>query len=173
MNTTTNSVGSVGTVLNIGGSDYSVVETATKRRQDVRRWEVTAPGRVTGDGSMSKPYVVTFQSTDGSMTACSCKGGIFHKKCKHMTALREFFGQTAAPMVAVKAVPAAPVSHVRVVEAAAPAPVAVEEELSMEDVLLGAAEELGLEKAIATLQAVQAKRDRARKVARSVKARAV
>lgn len=73
--------------MNIGGTTYIVKETSTKRSQDVRRWEV----RKLGD-EIGKPYVVTFQSHSGSETACSCKGGIYHNKCKHMTALREAFG---------------------------------------------------------------------------------
>jgi hypothetical protein len=81
--------------MNIGGGTYNVVETATKRSQDVRRWEVSKPGQ---DGE--KPYVVTFQSADGSRTACSCKGGIFHKHCKHMDALRAAFGKRAQQNVA-------------------------------------------------------------------------
>ena len=81
--------------MNIGGGTYNVVETATKRSQDVRRWEVSKPGQ---DGE--KPYVVTFQSADGSRTACSCKGGIFHKHCKHMDAISAAFGKRAQQNVA-------------------------------------------------------------------------
>ncbi len=74
--------------MDIGSSTYEVVETPTKRKVDVRRWEVSK-----GDGS--KPYVVTFQTEDGERTACSCNGGIYHKHCKHMDALRAAYGANA------------------------------------------------------------------------------
>lgn len=79
----------------IGGAPYNVVETPCKRSVDVRRWEVSKPGQ---DGE--KPYVVTFQAADGSRTACSCKGGIFHKHCKHMDALRAAYGKRNVANVA-------------------------------------------------------------------------
>ncbi len=75
--------------MNIKGDRYEVTETATKRRVDVRRWELSK-----GDGKA--PYVVTFQTHGGESTACSCKGGIFHKHCKHMDALRAAFGARSA-----------------------------------------------------------------------------
>ena len=75
--------------INIKGETYEITETPTKRKVDVRRWELSK-----GDGS--KPYVTTFQAHDGTMTACSCKGGIFHKHCKHMDALRAAFGKKSA-----------------------------------------------------------------------------
>lgn len=78
------------TRMNIGGSSYTVRETPTKRSQDVRRWEVRKIGTV------DAPYVVTFQAHDGSRTACSCKGGIYHKNCKHMDAFRVAFGRKSA-----------------------------------------------------------------------------
>jgi len=81
--------------MNIGGTTYIVRETPCKRSQDVRRWEVRKVGE-----EVEKPYVVTFQSTDGSRTACSCKGGIFHKHCKHMDAFRAAYGRRAASNVA-------------------------------------------------------------------------
>ena len=77
--------------MDIGGTTYSVKETPCKRRVDVRRWEV----RKLGD-EIGTPYVVTFQATDGSKTACSCKGGIFHKHCKHMDALQAAHGRVTA-----------------------------------------------------------------------------
>jgi hypothetical protein len=78
--------------MNIGGTTYIVRETPCKRRIDVRRWEVRKVGE-----DIATPYVVTFQADDGSKTACSCKGGIFHKHCKHMDAFRAAYGlRTAA-----------------------------------------------------------------------------
>lgn len=81
--------------MNIGGTTYLVQETPCKRRIDVRRWEV----RKVGD-EIGKPYVVTFQAEDGSQTACSCKGGIFHKHCKHMDAFRAAYGRRDQSSVA-------------------------------------------------------------------------
>jgi hypothetical protein len=75
--------------IRLGGSTYEIVETPTKRKVDVRRWELSK-----GDGS--KPYVVTFQDHDGESTACSCKGGIFHKHCKHMDGVRAAYGRKSA-----------------------------------------------------------------------------
>ncbi len=79
------------TRMNIGGTNYIVRETATKRTQDVRRWEVRKVGE-----EVAAPYVVTFQSHDGSRTACSCKGGIYHKHCKHMDACKAAYGRRTA-----------------------------------------------------------------------------
>ena len=81
--------------MNIGGTDYIVRETPCKRRIDVRRWEVRKVGE-----EVSAPYVVTFQAEDGSKTACSCKGGIFHKHCKHMDTMRSVYGKRDAANVA-------------------------------------------------------------------------
>jgi hypothetical protein len=84
--------------MTIGGAAYTVKETTPKRRCDVRRWEVRK-----ADDQYAETYVVTFQSADGAQTACSCKGGIYRKECKHMDALRAAFGgrvQTAAARVA-------------------------------------------------------------------------
>lgn len=72
----------------IKGETYEVTETNCKRKVDVRRWECAKP-----DGSDT--YIVTFQDHDGHSTACSCKGGIFHKHCKHMDAIRSMFGAQA------------------------------------------------------------------------------
>lgn len=74
--------------MEIMGQTYLVRETSPKRRIDVRRWEVR---KVEGN-SLGEMYVTTFQARDGSRTACSCKGGIYRKHCKHMTAIREQFG---------------------------------------------------------------------------------
>lgn len=74
--------------LTIMGQTYLVRETRPKRTIDVRRWEVR---KVEGN-TLGETYITTFQARDGSRTACSCKGGIYRKHCKHMTALREQFG---------------------------------------------------------------------------------
>lgn len=84
------------TRLEIKGTDYVVRETPSKRRIDVRRWEV----RKVGD-ELGKPYVVTFQSHDGCDAQCGCPDWIYRRRqCKHITAIQAAFGKRSATQVA-------------------------------------------------------------------------
>jgi hypothetical protein len=74
--------------LEFKGQDYQVKETTCKRRCDVRRWEVRKL-----DGTLSDPYVVTFQDAHGDSTACSCPDAIYRKRfCKHQAGIKAAFG---------------------------------------------------------------------------------
>lgn len=55
--------------------DYRVLETATIRTQDVRRFQVSKKGR-------QGHYVVSFQR--GCKSGCSCPAGRSQKACKHV-----------------------------------------------------------------------------------------
>lgn len=81
----------VGTTLQleIKGQDYQVKETTPKRRIDARRWEVRKL-----DGSLSEPYVVTFQDSDGDKCQCGCPDWIYRRRqCKHITGIKAAFGK--------------------------------------------------------------------------------
>jgi hypothetical protein len=87
------------TTLLLKGQSYLVEETKPKRRQDIRRFEVTK------DDGESAPYVVSFQSEDGRKCACSCKDWIYRRhQCKHIRGVVETF----AALPAARAVPALP-----------------------------------------------------------------
>ncbi len=80
--------------FNHSGTQYRVFETTPKRTQDVLRFELWKSGA-------SKPYVVSFQSEDGSRAACSCPAGLYHRahgECKHVKMCRsEFLTASARP----------------------------------------------------------------------------
>ena len=56
---------------------YEISETTTIRDIDFRRFCVTKPGA-------KKPYIVTWQTSKGRKTACSCPAGVNQKHCKHV-----------------------------------------------------------------------------------------
>jgi hypothetical protein len=95
--------------FNKDGTEYRVFETNPKRSMDLFRFELWKPGS-------SKPYVVSFQSDDGSRSACSCPAGLYHRahgECKHVKMCRaEFMTASSRPAparpapVAPKALPA-------------------------------------------------------------------
>jgi hypothetical protein len=74
--------------LEIKDLDYRVTETDVKRKNiDSRRWEVRKL-----DGSLDKPYVVTFQGPDAAQ--CSCPDWIYRRRqCKHITGIKAAFGK--------------------------------------------------------------------------------
>jgi hypothetical protein len=76
--------------LEIKGTDYRVTETAPKRRNiDVRRFEVRKL-----DGSLDKPYVVSFQDDHGHSAQCSCPDWIYRRRnCKHIQGIKAAFGE--------------------------------------------------------------------------------
>jgi hypothetical protein len=73
--------------FNKDGTEYRVFETNPKRSQDLFRFELWKEGS-------SKPYVVSFQSQDGTQAACSCPAGLYHRghgPCKHVRMCRAEF----------------------------------------------------------------------------------
>jgi hypothetical protein len=69
--------------LSLGGSSYLVKETATKRKQDVLRFEVTK------DAASAKTYVVSYQDAAGCSGACSCPDWIYRRHaCKHIVGVK-------------------------------------------------------------------------------------
>jgi hypothetical protein len=70
------------------GADYVARETSPKRRMDSRRFEVRKDGEL-----VQEPYVVSFQSEDGSEAQCSCPDWIYRRRqCKHIVGCQATFG---------------------------------------------------------------------------------
>lgn len=79
------------TTMLLKGQNYLVQETTPKRRQDIRRFEVTK------DDGESDPYVVSFQNGNGSKAQCSCKDWIFRRhNCKHIRGCQDTFASLPA-----------------------------------------------------------------------------
>lgn len=71
--------------LEIKGTEYIVRQTTPKRRMDVLRYEV----RKDLGSTITEPYVVSFQTSNGSEAQCSCPDWIYRRhQCKHITGVR-------------------------------------------------------------------------------------
>ena len=89
--------------FNHSGTEYRVFETTPKRTQDMFRFELWKTGS-------SKPYVVSFQDSDGRSSGCSCPAGLYHRakgECKHVKMCRsEFLTVSERPAARPAATPA-------------------------------------------------------------------
>jgi len=80
------------------GADYLARETRVKRtNMDVRRFEVRKDGEL-----VQEPYVVSFQSEDGSQAQCSCPDWIYRRRqCKHIQGCQAVFARARQTELAI------------------------------------------------------------------------